>query len=359
MSSRTIGYILGTVLCVAGLVAALAFEGHPPAAKPSAIDTWRVFRDLEMPARKHHFVEYAGLHKAPKDVLELIRKLPDREYRTLYEVNAALEAKSVFQSLAAVLTNHFFIGGVLFVAGCVVGLMFTHAPAIALRELSSYCVSPIAYVLIAAYVVGVAFVFNADLQTTGRAQMEETFYLMTWFALFLCPVITMRLLAEEARAGTMETMFTVPITDFELTAGKFAGGFLFFLIMQAPTLVFVYVLAHRGNADIGVIISSYAGLLLLGALLISVGLLISAITANQVIAAFVSFVAMFVLFMFTRMGEALGGWWGSVISYAGVDRHCSDFMRGMVQSQHVLYYLTVTAFFIFATVRVVESHKWR
>lgn len=244
-------------------------------------------------------------------------------------------------------------------AGCIVGVMFTKTPAIAWRELMSYFVSPIAYILMAAYLVMVAFFFNAEIQGTGQAQMGQTFVMMTWLSLFMCPIITMRLLSEEARSGTLETVLTAPITDVELAVGKYAGAFLFYLILQAPTVVFVYILARQGTPDYGVVVSSYVGLVLMGALLISIGLLISAFTKNQVISAFVSFVAMFLLFFLGYMGQQIGGGVGNVIKYAGAVTHYLDFTTGVISSQHALYFITLSVLFLFFSVRAVESHRWR
>ena len=250
-------------------------------------------------------------------------------------------------------------GAVLLPGGAVVGLMFTHAPAIARRELASYFVSPIAYILIAAYLAVVAFFFNAGIQSSGRAQMEQTFVIMTWMSLFICPIITMRLLSEEARSGTLETMVTAPITDFELAIGKYAGALVFYLALQAPTLVFVYVLGRQGSPDYYTILASYIGIILFGAFLLSIGLLISAFTPNQVISAFVGFVSMFLIFFLGIMGGNITGAAGKVVGYMGAATHYVDFTRGVINSQHVLYYVTLSVFFLFLTVRAIESRKWR
>ncbi|NQT20041.1 MAG: ABC transporter permease subunit [Planctomycetes bacterium] len=317
------------------------------------------------------------------------------------------------------------LGLALFFVGCAVGLLPTKAPTIAWRELSSYFVSPIAYILIAMHLLMVAIIFNDSVLVSQRAELEPLFGNLTWLALILCPVITMRLLAEEARSGTLETILTAPITDVELALGKFIGGFGFFVAVHVPTLVFIYIMARQGSPDYGIIAASYAGLLLLGALLISIGLFISAFTKNQVIAAFVGFVAMFGMFIIGRLGTqipgevnipglaiavvvalgfavvlsvvlyqsirkiavplvvslvvAVGGIAACVIGRAGIKEHISDFAvkpgqvlhyiglgshymdftRGIVSSQHVLYYLTLSVFFLFLTVRMIESHRWR
>ena len=274
-----------------------------------------------------------------------------------YIIGAALCIAGLVLVLAFTGATLNIIGGVLFVLGGVAGLMFTHAPTIARRELGGFFYSPIAYILMAAYLIVVAYFFNVGIQY--RAQMEQTFVIMTWLSLFMCPVITMRLLAEEARLGTLETMMTTPITDFELAIGKFVGAFLFYLILNLPTLVFVFVLARAGKPDYGTIVASYVGIVLFGAMLISAGLLVSAFTRNQVISAFVSFVATFMLFFVGIMGRNMSGVPGKVVSYIGAATHYMDFTKGIILSQHVLYYITLCVFFLFLTVRTVESHRWR
>ena len=276
-----------------------------------------------------------------------------------YIIGAALCIAGLVLVLAFTSAGLNIIGGVLFLLGCVAGLIFTHAPTIARRELGGFFYSPIAYILMAAYLGVIAFIFCAGIQASGRAQTEQTFGIMMFLSLFICPVITMRLLAEEARLGTLETMTTAPITDFELTIGKFVGAFLFYLILNIPTLVFVLVLSLAGKPDYGTIIASYVGIVLFGAMLISVGLLVSAFTKNQVISAFVSFVATFLLYLVGIMGRNAPGIPGKVISYIGAATHYMDFTRGMIMSQHVLYYITLCVFFLFLTVRTVESHRWR
>jgi len=247
-------------------------------------------------------------------------------------------------------------GFILFIAGGVLGIAYSKAQAIARRELASYFTSPVAYILMAAYLFVVAFVFNMTLE---RAYMEQVFGTIGFLSLLVCPVITMRLISEEARSGTLETMLTVPVSDLEIALGKYFGAFVFFLILQAPTLVFVYILSRHGSPDYGAIFSGYAGVALFGAMLVSLGLLISSLTKNQVIAAFTSTVIMFVLFIGGMMARNVSGTAGKVLQYIGTESHYQDFINGVINSQHVVYFLTLTAFFLFLAVRSIESHRWR
>ena len=260
------------------------------------------------------------------------------------------------------------LGFLLLAAGAVAGLMFTKAPVIAWRELSAFFLSPIAYILMGAYLIVVSLIFNYSVLGSMRAHLEPLFGSITWLTLFLCPLITMRLLSEEARSGTLETMLTVPVTDVEITIGKFLGALAFYVAMQVPTLAFVYVVARQGSPDYGMIFAGYLGVMLLGSLLISIGLFISSFTKNQVIAAFLSIVAIFVLFIIGGLGRLVSADFplfgltiniGKIIEYADASVHYMDFTKGLVMSQHVLYYISLVVFFLFLTVRMVESHKWR
>jgi len=247
-------------------------------------------------------------------------------------------------------------GFILFISGGVLGLAFSKAPAIARRELSSYFTSPVAYILMAAYLFVVSFFFAGSLDS---AHMNAVFSTMTFLSLFTCPIITMRLIAEEAKSGTLETMLTVPVSDLEITLGKYLGAFLFFLTLQAPTLLFVYILARHGSPDYGAILGGYVGVVLFGSMLVSLGLLISSLTKNQVIAAFTSTVVMFVLFIGGMMARNVSGTAGKVLQYIGTESHYQDFINGVINSQHVVYFLTLTIFFLFLSVRAIESHRWR
>ena len=234
------------------------------------------------------------------------------------------------------------------------------------REISAYFVSPIAYVAMALFLVisGIFFAL-ADFRPGAPAAMRSIFDIMMFILIFILPIVTMRSLSEEQRSGTIETLLTAPVTDIEVVVAKFLASWIFYLAMLAPTLIYVVLLTAFGNPEYGPMASGYLGLALLGALYVSVGLLASSLTQNQVIAAVTAFVILIVLAM-------LGPWvatavpsryWiiplRSVIKYATVRTHYLDFGQGVVDLVHVVYFLALTAYALFLTVKVLESRRWR
>ena len=159
------------------------------------------------------------------------------------------------------------------------------------REIASCFVSPVAYVAIGLFLVMSGFFFAlGDFQPGAPAQMRSIFEKMMIILIFVLPILAMRSLAEEFRTGTIETLMTAPVTDVEVVVGKFLGCWAVYLVMLAPTLLYVVLLAAFGEPDYGPIASGYLGLALLGALYIAVGIFASSMTGNQVIAAVVAFV---------------------------------------------------------------------
>ena len=234
------------------------------------------------------------------------------------------------------------------------------------REVSAYFMSPIAYVAMALFLVisGVFFAL-ADFRPGAPAAMRSIFDIMMLILIFIIPIVTMRSLSEEQRSGTIETLLTAPVTDFQVVLAKFLGSWLFYLAMLAPTLVYVVLLAAFGNPEYGPVASGYLGLVLLGALYVSVGLLASSLTRNQVIAAVTGFVILIVLAM-------LGPWIATVVpsrvwiigvrtlvQQATVRTHYLDFGQGVVDLVHVIYFVALTAYALFLTVKVLESRRWR
>jgi len=234
------------------------------------------------------------------------------------------------------------------------------------REVSAYFMSPIAYVAMALFLVisGVFFAL-ADFRPGAPAAMRSIFDIMMLILIFIIPIVTMRSLSEEQRSGTIETLLTAPVTDFQVVLAKFLGSWIFYLAMLAPTLVYVVLLAAFGNPEYGPVASGYVGLVLLGALYVSVGLLASSLTRNQVIAAVTGFVILIVLAM-------LGPWIATVVpsrvwiigvrtlvQQATVRTHYLDFSQGVVDLVHVIYFVALTAYALFLTVKVLESRRWR
>jgi len=232
---------------------------------------------------------------------------------------------------------------------------------LAKREVSSYFVSPIAYVAMALFLVISGFFFAlADFRSGAPAAMRSIFDVMMLILAFVLPIVTMRSLAEERRTGTLETLLTAPVTDTQVVAAKFLGCWVFYLVMVAPTVIYVAVLRAFGNPDLGPILSGYVGLALLGALYVAVGLLASSLTSNQVIAAVTAFVIlMLAALLASWVAAVVPSPWRGVIQQASVRSHYTDFTQGVVDLVHVIYFVVVTLLALFITVKVLESRRWR
>ena len=229
------------------------------------------------------------------------------------------------------------------------------------REIASYFVSPIAYVAMALFLVISGFFFAlSDFRPGAPAAMRSIFDIMMIILVFVLPIITMRALSEEQRSGTIETLLTAPVTDVQVVAAKFLGSWVFFLAVLAPTLLYVVLLAGFGEPDYGPIASGYIGLALLGAVYVAVGLLASSLTQNQVIAAVTGFVILLVLAMVAPwLGAMAPPPWRGIVQQAAIRTHYIDFTQGVVDVVHVIYFVVLTVYALFLTVKVLESRRWR
>jgi ABC-2 type transport system permease protein len=254
--------------------------------------------------------------------------------------------------------------------------------AIYRKEMGHYFVSPIAYVVIAAFVLITAVLFSVDLNyemtQAMRQQMQgmqygmptnvdvpsavlrEFFGLFSTLVLFLAPMMTMGVFADERKRGTMELLMTSPISETQIVLGKFFASLTLFAIMLAPTLVYViFLFAHSDPAPPWKILAGgYAGILLLGGSLLALGSFVSSLTENQIIAAVLTFLAILLIWLL-NIGQSLSGWVGSTLSYLSLISHYEDFTRGIVDTSSLIYYFSFMALFIFLTVRSVDSMRWR
>ncbi|MBI5207053.1 MAG: ABC transporter permease subunit [Candidatus Firestonebacteria bacterium] len=238
------------------------------------------------------------------------------------------------------------------------------------REFGSYWWSPIAYVVIAVFLVIQGYTFwllmnslnSAHGTVTTDAVMEFFFGdIFFWFCLLLItPLITMRLISDEIKSGTFELLMTAPVTDSEVVLSKFFGAYIFYLVLWIPTLSFAGILKYYINPGFGPIWASYLGTALLGAVLISIGTFTSALTKNQIIAAILSFFIILAFFSIGFLNSFISDQTSrDIISYISILDHYMDFSRGIVDTRHIIYYLSFTSIMLFFTVKAIESRKWR
>ena len=254
--------------------------------------------------------------------------------------------------------------------------------AIYRKEMGHYFVSPVAYVVVGVFLALSAFFFNyflsAVMAQALQMQMQEMemgmhpnidvtmevmrafFGLLSTLVLFLTPMLTMGVFSEERKRGTMELLMTSPVTEGQIVLGKFLASLTLFAIMLLPTagyLVFTYVRSEP-VPPWRMLIAGYLGIMLLGGCLLALGSFISSLTENQLIAAVLTFAAFLVVWVID-LGRNAGGGAGDVLQYLSVIRHYDDFTRGVIDTSSLIYYLSFITFFVFLTVRAVDSMRWR
>jgi len=248
--------------------------------------------------------------------------------------------------------------------------------AIAQREVNAYFVSPIGYVLIGFFALLFGWFFYVPLaffiQQSSQMGMNPTQALninqmlvgptlmnTTVIMLFLFPLITMRTYAEEKRSGTIELLLTSPVTDVEIIMGKFLGAMLLYAAMLAVTLLHMAILFIFGDPEWKPIATGYLGLLLMGGCFLSLGLFISSLTKNQIVAAMATFAVFLMLWVINWISTFVGPTTQTVLQYLSLTEHFDDFAKGIIDTKHVIYYLSFMAFGLFLTAKSVDSERWR
>jgi ABC-2 type transport system permease protein len=231
--------------------------------------------------------------------------------------------------------------------------------AIAERELKAYFVSPIAYVLTALFLLISGYLFSVILLNTNEASLRYLVSNLSVIWLFITPALTMRLLAEEARSGTIELLLTNPVRDVEVVLGKYLGVLGLLLVMLAFTLYYPTLLFIFGNPDRGPMVAGYLGVILQAAAFLAVGLLASSLTQNQIVAAVLTFAILLIMWLSESVANFIGKPAGDVMRYLSVTSHSQDFARGVIDTTHVLYFLSVVAAALFLTFLSLQTRRWR
>jgi ABC-2 type transport system permease protein len=249
--------------------------------------------------------------------------------------------------------------------------------AIAQKELRSYFASPIAYIVIGIWALLYGYFYASLLAYFVRQSMQMSqfgqqqpvnineqmirllFQNVTILVLFLMPGITMRTYSEEKRSGTIELLLTSPVTDWQIILGKFFGAMALYAAMLAVTLIHIAILFVYGNPEWKPIATTYLGLLLFGGCFISVGLLISSLTKNQIVAFTASFGVFLLLWIIDWMGSFAGPTVNSLLTYLSVIGHLEDFTKGVLDTTHLIYYVSFIGFGLFLTAKSVDMERWR
>jgi ABC-2 type transport system permease protein len=254
--------------------------------------------------------------------------------------------------------------------------MKTNILPIYFRELKSIFFSPVAYlVLFAFYLLGgyffasvVTAYSNYSMMAAGRGggDMKLMEYLFVPYMgnvavtfIFILPLISMRAFSEEKKSGTIETLFTLPFTDVDILLGKYLATLTLLLAMLAPLYLFPLLIADKAAVHWPAVLSGYFGLFLVGATFVSVGIFTSAMTENQVISAALGFGAILLLFVLGWMESSASGFYKDLLQNLAIMSHFQDMSKGLVNLKDIVYFILFSAFCLFATLRILESKKWR
>jgi len=242
---------------------------------------------------------------------------------------------------------------------------------IAKREFRSYFDSPIAYVVICLsfFALGLMFfMWNGGFWQADRASVERLFeYLPMGLSFLVIPVVTMRLVAEERRSGTLEMLITLPVKDSDVVVGKFLGALGLVLVLVLATLIYPLGMFKwpwvLGSLDGGPVLSGYCGLILFSAAATSIGLLVSALAESQAVAFFITFFVLAGLWFFDNIAQYLstssgGGAIPTALQYMSFQTRLNGFWRGLVDSRDVVFFATVTVVSLFIAFRALERRKW-
>ena len=237
------------------------------------------------------------------------------------------------------------------------------------RELRAYFLSPLAYIVAALLLVvnGLTFVYILSFLNDPRAGIGaplELFFGQTLFfwlvLLFVTPVLTMRLLSEERRSGTIEMLMTAPITEAQVVVGKFLAALTFYAFLWLPTVSYALILAYYHEVDWGPVASGYLGILGIGAVFLSIGMMATAFARSQLVAAILTFAVLIPIFTFGLLEMLTNdGGLKTVLGYVNMWQHVEELAKGIVDTRRLVYYASTTVFFLFLATRALSLRKWR
>lgn len=246
------------------------------------------------------------------------------------------------------------------------------------KEMRLYFTSPVAYVVFTFFLLIVGYFFYSifafynltsmqaamnpafarDLNIT-EAVMRPLFSNIGVILLFCIPMLTMRLFAEEKRSGTIELLLTFPVRDSEVLLGKYTAALGLFLTLLGFTAFYPGIVGYFAQVEWGALLSGYLGLILLGGSFLAVGLFISSVTENQIVAGFATFGVLLAFWVIGWSADLVSGSWRAFFQYLSILEHLDNFGKGVIDTRDVVYYLSVIALSLFLTLRSLESKRWR
>ncbi len=237
------------------------------------------------------------------------------------------------------------------------------------RELRAYFLSPMAYVILTFFLIGNGVIFTIIVSylsdprfgqriTPFQLFFESFFY---WLVLILItPILTMRLISEELKTGTIEALMTAPVSESQVVVAKYLAALIFYVFLWLPTMGYAFIIDRGGGLDWGPIIGGYVGVLGMGAMFLAVGIFGSTFSKNQIVAAMGTFAMVFVVFVLTFLENLVSGETAkTVLGHMNLLQHMEDFSKGVIDTRHLIYYATTSVLFLFLTSRALAAKKWR
>ena len=226
------------------------------------------------------------------------------------------------------------------------------------KEVRSYFNSPIAYIFITLFLLLSGYFFGSTLFLQNQADLRSVFgFWIPFFLTIFVPAVTMRLIAEEKRAGTLEVLVTMPIRDSEIILGKYLAALVLLVVAIGLTFTYPITISILGNPDGGSIFCGYLGLVFMGASYLAIGVYISSLTKNQIVAFIISLAIVFALYLLNKILMLVPGGLASILEYLAIDYHFSNIARGVIDTRDLIYYFSLIFLGLFLATRTLASRK--
>ena len=226
------------------------------------------------------------------------------------------------------------------------------------REIFAYFYSPMAYIVITVFLIITGWFFTSEMFLSNESSLRSVFSIIPFIFIFFVPAITMRLLSEERKSGTIELLFTMPISDMEIILGKYFAGLGLIVVGLLFTLPYSLTIIILGEPDVGMLITGYLGLVLMGASYVAIGIFASTISKNQVVAFIIAFMIIFFLWLINKFLMLIPPPFIPILQYLSIDYHYENIGRGVIDSRDLVYYLSLVVFMLSLAKLSLESRKW-
>ncbi len=235
----------------------------------------------------------------------------------------------------------------------------TPALVISRREIRTYFNSPVAYIVVPVFVIVTGYLFFTQLFLERQADLRGFFNIMPLLFMFIIPAITMNLLADEKKSGTLELLITMPVRDWEVVVGKFLAAMALLCTAIGLTLVFALTVRSLGPLDRGPAIGGYLGLVLMGGAYVAIGVMASSLTRSAIVAFIIAFAISFSLYLLGKLTQFLPSSLQALVSYLSIDAHFENIGRGVIDTRDVIYYVSLITVSLLVATLSLESRRWK